>query len=841
MVPRQTAPTKNAPRFSILRALLSALPVLAITVYLYYESRAAERLLLEAETVRQSDNASQEIQELVTARLEGLDNATAYAPARPPESLPSLVAASGNFLSRLINEDSGFVAVGYLDPAGKVDAVLPDSYRGRGFDPGNVYLAKAFEKARATHHAAGTDSFPLSTGHRGFTIVLPNAKGGFVAGIVDLDRALGSLYGPDTSDYWTLEVWDHAGNETFSSRPRPEKVQSVDASHPLHHLPIADRAWKFRVGPTSLLSATYRTPAPPRILFIGLLASVVLAAANHLLAQRERRLAESLRESERLTADVEATRRHLSDLVNGIEAVIWESDADAQHFTFVNDYARKLLHVAPEAWVPEPRFWFEHVHPDDLARAREHSLAITQPGHTYPVEYRMIDATGETVWVREIITAIGEPGTARPVGRRGIIVDITARVRAEEALRQGQKLESLGVLAGGIAHDFNNLLTTILGNAEMLAPHLTGPGAPPDARGHLDKIERTTRRLADLTRQMLAYSGRGRFTVTRLDLNAVITEMNELMAVSAPKNVRVRYQLARGLPVIQGDPVQIRQVILNLLTNAAEAIGEHDNGDVVIGTEVVSLDAGAAEEAVPGQELEPGRYVKLEVSDTGCGMTEETLSKIFDPFFTTKFTGRGLGLAALQGIVRGHRGGVRIFSQPGEGTVFTLYFPAQEEAAFAVAKEAPSKVDSVDLEDTCVLLVDDEESLRELMSMALEEAGCRVLQGMDGEEGVERFRRHADEVDIVVLDLTMPRLSGEEAFHRMAAIRPDVCVVISSGYTQEDVASQFTGYLLGGFIEKPFTPSELIEKIRGVLAGWRRGGSLPALTASQEQPADQRA
>ena len=208
----------------------------------------------------------------------------------------------------------------------------------------------------------------------------------------------------------------------------------------------------------------------------------------------------------------------------------------------------------------------------------------------------------------------------------------------------------------------------------MLRPWLTNSDAK--GRAHLDKIERTTRRLAELTRQMLAYSGRGEFTVAEVNLNAIVTEMTELLTVSTPKNVQVMYRLDPELPTIRADAAQMRQVILNLLTNATEAIGEHRHGEVVIRTGVATLDAAQIDEAFAGQEIEPGLYVSLEVSDTGSGMSTETLSKIFDPFFTTKFTGRGLGLAALRGIIRSHRGGIRIFSRLGEGTVFTLVFPA---------------------------------------------------------------------------------------------------------------------------------------------------------------------
>ena len=425
----------------------------------------------------------------------------------------------------------------------------------------------------------------------------------------------------------------------------------------------------------------------------------------------------------------------------------------------------------------------------------------------------MVHADGHTLWVREIITVISD--NSRVLGRRGVVVDITPRVQAEEAVRQSQKLESLGVLAGGIAHDFNNLLTTILGNAEMLGPILREQA--PAGSVHLEKIERTTRRLAELTRQMLAYSGRTRFSVAEIHLNTVIKEMGELLSVTIPKNVRMIYQLEPNLPHLDADAAQIRQVILNLLTNASEAIGDSSRGEVIIRTEACMLGAAGATDLFPGQDLEPGRYVRLEVSDNGCGMAPETLSKIFDPFFSTKFAGRGLGLAALQGIVRGHRGGIKIFSQPGEGTVFTLLFPAGRKRARDLPLPQESGPALPDIAGTCVLLVDDEEGLRSLMAQALEAAGCTVFQAGDGEEGVEQFRAHAFHIDVTVLDLTMPKLSGEEVLQQIVDTRSDACVILCSGYTEEDVVRQFAAYRLAGFIEKPFRPSDLVEKIRAAL------------------------
>jgi PAS domain S-box-containing protein len=809
----------------ILRALLAAAPVLAITLYLYMESRNSERLLVQAETARQADNAALQFHGFIDTHVEALKSVGNFALGSPT------VVNEGymRFVERLIADTPGFEAIGWIDAGSRLAHVQPDERARLALDPAGAIAGEVVRKALASQRPAGSDSFEVRPGQQAITLILPIyrdiALEGFVAGVLRLKDGRGEVYDSNARDYWNLCIVDHAGRVAYrsadaDSSPPPEWLVED------RHMAVADRSWKLRLWPTPMLMATLRTGATQRILVIGLVAAAVLATANFLLGQRQERLSASLHESTQLAADVEQAQRHLHDLVNGIEAVVWESDPKMRRFTFVNDYGRKLLGFSESQWIAEPDFWYRNVHPDDRERALENSRHAHQPGHTYPVEYRMVAADGRTLWVREIITVIGG-GKRRTVGKRGVIVDITARVQAEEALRQSQKLESLGVLAGGIAHDFNNLLTTILGNAEMLGRQLAGSNASASACNYLGKIERTTRRLAELTRQMLAYSGRGKFAVVALDLNAIIAEMTDLLEVSTPKNVRVSYQLDAALPPLEGDTAQMRQVILNLLTNATEAIGEA-RGEVVVRTEPCELDAAAIDQLFHNQDLEPGRYVRLEVSDTGCGMDAETLSKIFDPFFTTKFTGRGLGLAALRGIVRGHRGGIRIFSQMGEGTVFSLVFPVTNHLPHLSApriKRLDHMLDAVEDKHTKALLVDDEDGLRTLMGEALKDQGFDVLQAADGEEGVEQFRRHADEIDVVVLDLTMPKLNGDEAFEQMIALRPDACVILCSGYTKEEVNLQFEGRKVAGFIEKPFTPSELITKIQTTLAMRRAAGN----------------
>ena len=389
--------------------------------------------------------------------------------------------------------------------------------------------------------------------------------------------------------------------------------------------------------------------------------------------------------------------------------------------------------------------------------------------------------------------------------------EIVLREKLEEArwearLQHAQKLESLGVLAGGIAHDFNNLLVGILGNAS-LALEDTPKGHR--VRPALDQIELTARRAAELTRQMLAYSGKGRFVVEPLDLSAIVREMRDLLEVSISKKAGLRCELDPNLPSIEADAAQLRQVVMNLITNASDAL-ETEDGTITLRTGVSEVDASYLDDTEVGDDLSPGHYVWVEVSDTGCGMSEETRVRMFDPFFTTKTTGRGLGLAATLGIVRGHSGAVRVYSEEGSGTAIKMLFPAGDAEAVV---SAPAGTPVARELKGCVLVVDDHEIVRDLTRRVLERAGLEVLEAADGLECLERYRERGDSIDLVLLDLTMPRLGGEETFTELRRIDPSVRVVLMSGYNAQDMTSHFVGRGLATFIQKPFTVNQLLDVI----------------------------
>ncbi|MFO8056759.1 MAG: PAS domain S-box protein [bacterium] len=379
----------------------------------------------------------------------------------------------------------------------------------------------------------------------------------------------------------------------------------------------------------------------------------------------------------------------------------------------------------------------------------------------------------------------------------------------ENQILNAQKLESLGVLAGGIAHDYNNLLMIILGNASLALKELP-PESP--ARLSLEEIETASHRAAELTKQLLAYSGKGKFLIEPVNLNYLLEEMEHLLNHTISKKAVLKLRLSEKLPRIKADPDQVRQVVMNLVTNSSEALGEK-SGIISVTTGVMQADQDYLSRAFLDEGLPSGYYIYLEVSDNGCGMDEETVSKIFDPFFTTKFTGRGLGLAAVLGIVRSHSGTLKVYSEPGRGTTIKVLFPVAE----VDDRVSGEPVKHEGKASHTVLVADDEDSVRNICRLVLEKYNCRVLTACDGMEALNEYRENADDIDVVLLDLTMPHMGGDEAFRELRRINPAVKVILTSGYSEEETTSRFNGKGLAGFIQKPFEPADLYRKLEEVL------------------------
>ena len=384
------------------------------------------------------------------------------------------------------------------------------------------------------------------------------------------------------------------------------------------------------------------------------------------------------------------------------------------------------------------------------------------------------------------------------------------RHNLEQQLLHTQKLESLGVLAGGIAHDFNNILMAIMGNADLALMRINKESP---AVENLHRIEKAAAQAADLAKQMLAYSGKGKFVIESLDLNLLLEEMLHMLEVSISKKAVLRLNLTKPLPPVEADATQMRQIIMNLVINASEAIGD-TSGVIAITTGCMDCDRSYLKDVWLDENITAGLYVYLEIADTGCGMDKETLSKLFDPFFTTKFTGRGLGMAAVLGIVRGHKGAIKVYSEPGKGTSFKILLPASGRPAELFNGETHG---SHWHGTGKVLLVDDEETVRGIGVEMLKELGFETITANDGREGIEIFRQTPD-IAFVILDLTMPHMDGEQCFRELRQLQPDVKVIMSSGYNEQEVTQLFLGKGLAGFIQKPYRFSTLQEAVQNLLA-----------------------
>ena len=514
-------------------------------------------------------------------------------------------------------------------------------------------------------------------------------------------------------------------------------------------------------------------------------------AASRAAAEIERARAE------RALVDREARLRQLIETT--MEGV-WTID-EHNRTTLVNEQMARMLGYTPAEMLGRSMFDFM----DERAQAEATSnVERRKRGIGERHEFRLRHANGADVWVVMASTPLPLVD-GRYAGALAMVTDVTERHNLELKVQHSQKLESLGVLAGGVAHDFNNLLVGILGNAglAMMQLRAESPVAP-----LLKAIETAALRAADLTRQMLAYSGRGRFVIEPISLNGVIEEMVHLLGTVISKKAILRFELSPDVPVIDADATQIRQVLMNLVTNASDAIGD-GAGVIAIRTGTLTLGADELRDSYD-QVLPAGTYVYCEVSDTGVGMDAATRARIFDPFFTTKFTGRGLGLAATLGILRGHHGAIHVDSAPGEGARFRVLLPARARSA---TPSSPAIVIAPPPATGHVLVVDDEALIRDIARRVLESGGYQVTTATDGVDALRLFAERPDGFVCVLLDMTMPQLNGEETFAALRKLAPDVRVVLSSGYTEQEATQRFIGKGLAGFVAKPWSAEELLAAI----------------------------
>ncbi len=517
----------------------------------------------------------------------------------------------------------------------------------------------------------------------------------------------------------------------------------------------------------------------------------------------------------------EASHLALSSISNGIAATI-ERKRNEQNLRQLEARSRQILESISDAFFAVDQNWqFTYInHRAEELLARHQNNLIGKGlweefpeaiGTPFEHHYREALASGKPTTFEAYFAPLDlwAEVHAYPseIGLSVYFRDVRERRQMDEKLRETAKLESLGVMAGGIAHDFNNLLTGILGNASLL----TELPDPLD-RELAQDIVKASERAADLTRQMLAYSGKGKFLIQEIDLSSQVRDILRLIKPMVDRRAEIQLALAEKLPCVEADQGQIQQLVMNLVINAAESL-QGKPGSVTITTNAVNLDNEAASRLLGAQDLLPGLYACLQVEDTGCGMDEATRAKIFDPFFTTKFTGRGLGLAAVSGIVRGHKGAIRVNSTLGKGTTFRVWLPAVKQSSVRAPEQQHKKWSG----KGTILIIDDEEIVRRVDRVSLEGMGYEVILATDGQNGLDLFQKNIHRVSLVVLDMVMPVMGGEETLNELRKLRPEIPVILSSGYHEAEVVRRFSGQHISGFLQKPYTANALTESIREIL------------------------
>jgi PAS domain S-box-containing protein len=458
----------------------------------------------------------------------------------------------------------------------------------------------------------------------------------------------------------------------------------------------------------------------------------------------------------------------------------------------------------------------DFVHPDDRELVRDAWKRTIETGETQVVRNRMVRMDGAE---RHLLTTVMlvRDHDGQPMRLVGAVRDVTDEVRADEErarldaqMQQAQKRESLGVLAGGIAHDFNNLLVGILGNASLAMLEVE-PMA--QARASILEIERAARKAADLTRQLLAYAGKGRYVVESVSASDIIQDMASLLRSAVSRDASLQIELEMPLPPIDVDVNQFRQVVMNLVTNASDALEERP-GAIGVRTGRLDITPEFLRQCVPGHAVVPCPCVFVEVRDTGTGMDANTVRRMFEPFFSTKFTGRGLGLAATMGIMLSHRGAIHVDSDVGAGTCVTLLFPVTASHVASTQGSAQATGTSGHL-----LLVDDEHSVRTVGAALLRRRGFTVTEARDGQHAMTLFEEAPERFALVLLDLTMPVMNGEQTLLAMRAQHPEVRVLLMSGYNEQDVSRTFHGGKPSGFLQKPFSADELYAAVTEAIGG----------------------
>ncbi|MDB6114201.1 MAG: sensor hybrid histidine kinase [Lacunisphaera sp.] len=544
-----------------------------------------------------------------------------------------------------------------------------------------------------------------------------------------------------------------------------------------------------------------------------------VAARTGELRNAQKLLEEDIRQRALAESELQENRRQLSNLISQLPGAAFRCRFD-ENLTAL--FASEGMHSL--TGYPAADFVAGRIHvaqltvPSDRPAVRAAVGKALQERRPFEVEYRLTHRDGREKWVLVRGQPIyDEAGAFRFI--EGLAIDVTAlklaeqeKIAIERKLLAAQKLESLGVLAGGIAHDFNNILTSVLANASLARRDAEGHG--PLSRS-LEQIEHAARRAADLCQQMLAYAGKGTIVTDQVEVSELIRGTTALLEVTISKNTRLELQLADHVPPVLADVTQLRQIVMNLVINAADAIGQQP-GTITVRTFAQPANAELLRSALGQPDLPAGTYVGLEVRDTGCGMAPATIARIFEPFFTTKFSGRGLGLSAVLGIVQSHRGALFVESALGAGSAFRLLLPAMQDPPASTPAAPTATSVPIPLRGT-VLVIDDEGAIRAVAAAVLEAHGATVLEAANGDEALTVLREHGGKISLVLLDMTMPGIGGEETLRRMRLANFRPAVIMMSGYSEAETMQRSASLGAIGFVQKPFELQALLAKVRPFL------------------------
>ncbi len=706
--------------------------------------------------------------------------------------------------SRLLHFYPGLQALNWVDGDRIIRIIVPEA----GNEPAlnknlrnhpSKHVWEALERAERTKKPTRTPVLALLQGGQGFATYYAvctarACPAGFINGVFRIDRLVDTcLAESHLRSNFVLDLFDAQGSSVY--RQRGERSVGASAVAARVEVRVVDRSWTLQLAPSQTYLAASYSALPTVVVGVGGALAAAIAWLLWLLIGRHRAV---------LTSE----HRYRSLFAAAGDGILLVRDG---RFADCNETACRLFGQTRDELLGQAPW---HVSPAFQPDGRESESAATaflaSAKADRPVSFEWVHQRKDgTPFEAEVsLTDLALLGEGHLLA---IVRDISPRKRfAREQLElrdqrmKAQKLESLGILAGGIAHDFNNIVQVIRGNAELAMSRLSEPA---EASRLLVEVDKAAARAAELCRQLLAYSGRGRFEVTALDFGELVQDMATMLEVAAPKKVRLVIEPAVGVPWVEADATQMRQIVMNLITNAAESIGAQP-GEVRVAVDVVAVAAPIVASAFQAPPPSPGSYVRLRVTDTGAGMDQATLARLWEPFFTTKFTGRGLGLSALLGIVRAHRGGVIVTSEVGGGSCFEVLLPAIARGAHQVAVASAGLEHSVS-STGLVLLADDEPSVALVGRQVLEALGYDVVVAADGREALAVFHLHMAHLTHAIVDLTMPYLGGDEVYREIRRHRPLLPVVICSGYDESDTAASRSGDPASAFLQKPYLISDL--------------------------------